>query len=109
VLWQQVAFKELAELGEAATAACHKAWAGKTSPELSRRLEMLLDKQEQDRLSPSPPRLRILRALEALEFAGTPKARHFLQKLADDASEVFMTREAKAALERLARKPTMGQ
>jgi hypothetical protein len=69
---------------------------------------MLLDKQEQDRLSPSPPRLRILRALEALEFAGTPKARHFLQKLADGASEVFMTREAKAALERLARKPTMG-
>jgi hypothetical protein len=49
----------------------------------------------------------MLRALEALEKADTPQARQLLQKLADGASEAGMTREAKAALERLATQPVM--
>lgn len=99
------ASKELENLGEAPIAACRKALASEPSPELRRRLEMLLEKQEQDRRSPSPQRLQIVRALEALEGAGTPRVRQLLQKLADGALESCTTREAKAVLERLARQP----
>jgi hypothetical protein len=99
------ASEELEKLGEAATAACRKALANEPSPELRRRLEMLLEKQEQERKLPSPPRLRMLRALEALELAGTSGSRQLLQKLADGASEAYMTQEAKAAVERLERQP----
>ncbi len=99
------AFKELESLGELAIAACRKALAGEPALEQRRRLEMLLEQQEQERRSPSLPRLRILRALEALEFAGTPQSRQLLQKLAGGAPEACVTREAKAALERLAWRP----
>ncbi len=43
------AFQELEELGERATVACRQALAGKPSPEERRRLEMLVEKQEQPR------------------------------------------------------------
>jgi RNA polymerase sigma factor (sigma-70 family) len=104
---REQAYKELEQLGEGATEACRKALASQPSLELRRRLEALLAKQDQERRSPSPARLRILRALEALELAGTPQARQLLQKLADGASEAGLTWEAKAALERLARQPVM--
>jgi hypothetical protein len=100
---REQASRELEKIGEAATEACRKALESRPSPELRRRLEMLLEKQEQERRSPSAPRLRMLRALEALEMAGGPESRQLLQKLADGASEAYTTREAKAALERLAR------
>jgi RNA polymerase sigma factor (sigma-70 family) len=96
---------ELEKLGEAATAMYRTALAGNPSLELRRRLEALLEKQDQERRMPSLERLRILRALEALELAGTPKARQLLQKLTGGAPEACLTREAKAALERLARQP----
>jgi WD domain, G-beta repeat len=60
---------------------------------------------EQDNGSLSPQRLRTLRALEALELAGTPQARRLLQKLAGGAAQVYVSREAKAALERLTGQP----
>jgi RNA polymerase sigma factor (sigma-70 family) len=104
---REQASKELEKLGEAATAACRQALASKPSPELRRRLEMLLAKQEQERWSPSPERLRLLRTLEALEVAGTPKARRLLQKLASGAPGAYLTREAQAALARLTREPGM--
>jgi RNA polymerase sigma factor (sigma-70 family) len=102
---REQAAKDLEKLGDTAAAMCRKALAGELSAEARQRLEALIKKQEQERLSPSPQRLQVLRALEALESVGTPKARQLLQKLADGAAEAFMTREAKAALERLAKRP----
>jgi hypothetical protein len=63
-----------------------------------KRLVALLD-------SPSGNRLRQHRAILALEERGTHRARHLLQKLATGAPEARLTQEAKAALERLARRP----
>jgi hypothetical protein len=48
--------------------------------------------------------LRSLRAVEVLEHIATPEARDVLRTLAQGASEVRLTREAKAALERLERR-----
>jgi hypothetical protein len=48
--------------------------------------------------------LRGVRAVEALEHIGTAEAREVLQTLADGAP-ARLTREAKASLERLAKRP----
>jgi hypothetical protein len=48
--------------------------------------------------------LRQLRAIEVLERAGTAQAKKILSKLAGGAPDARLTREAKAALERLTRK-----
>jgi predicted Zn-dependent protease len=53
---------------------------------------------------PSAHSVRTLRALEVLELAGTQQARQVLQELAKGAPEAQLTQEAKAALERLARR-----
>jgi hypothetical protein len=50
-------------------------------------------------------RLRELRALEVLERLGTPEARQVLKALADGAPAARLTREARSALDRLARQP----
>jgi hypothetical protein len=49
-------------------------------------------------------RLRRDRALAVLERIGTPAAREFLQTLAEGMPEARLTQEAKASLERLARR-----
>jgi hypothetical protein len=98
---REQAANELENVG--ATAMYRKVLARDPSLEVRRRLEKLLNKEEQERCSPSPDRLRLLRALEALELAGTPKAEPLLQKLANGASEAWLTREAKTCLERLTR------
>jgi len=51
-------------------------------------------------------RLRLLRALAVLEYAGTQEAKTCLRLLAGGLAEARLTREAKAALERLARHST---
>jgi hypothetical protein len=96
--------EELEKLGERAATACSSALGQKPSPELRRRLERLLERQEQERITPSPERLRVLRALEALELTGTPDAGQLLQKLADGAPEAHVTQEAGVAVERLQRR-----
>jgi WD40 repeat protein len=50
---------------------------------------------------PPPEELRQLRALEVLEWAGTPDARAALEELAKGADGAGQTRAARAALERL--------
>ncbi len=92
--------RELDRLGELAVEACRKALADKPSPEVRRRLEELMERYEAPAMVTSTERLRTLRALEALELAGTPEARHVCAKLAGGANGAWLTEQAKAALQR---------
>lgn len=94
--------RELGQLEELAESALHKALAERVSPEVRRRVEGLLTKL--DASPPSAKTLQALRAIEALEHIATPEARQLFQKLADGAPEARLTREAKASLQRLARR-----
>ena len=60
-----------------------------------------------DRQIPPPEQLRPLRAVEALEQMGASAAREVLEALARGAPEAQITREAKATLARLAKRPTV--
>ena len=51
----------------------------------------------------------VLAAIEALEHAGTAQAEQLLQVLAKGAAEARLTQEAKASLERLAKRPGGGR
>jgi hypothetical protein len=95
------AAKELEGLGELAVGACRKALTGKLPLEGRRRLEALVETQEQMWRAPSPERLRTLRALETLERVGTPAARGVLTALAGGAPGARLTREAAASVRRL--------
>jgi hypothetical protein len=66
------------------------------------RIEALLGKLEGPVASAET--LRSIRAVEALEHIATPEARDLLDRLAAGAPEARLTREAKAALERLGRR-----
>jgi hypothetical protein len=92
---------ELEKLGEAALHAMQKSLDSQPALETRRRLEQLIEKQLRERGSPSAERLRIGRALEVPEHIGSPDARQVLQTLAMGAPGAYLTREAKAALERL--------
>ncbi len=50
---------------------------------------------------PPADQLRVLRAIEALEWIGTPEARELLLKLSKGAAGCRQTQEAKASLARL--------
>ncbi len=90
---------ELERLGEAVIPFLAKTLAGDPTPEVRRRLESLRDK-----LSGSPDRLRARRAVQVLEFAGTPEARQLLEKLAGGAEGDRLTEEARSALARSGRR-----
>jgi WD40 repeat protein len=101
---REAAVKELARLGFRAEAALRKALREKPPLEVRRRAESLLallDKQ------PLPPeQLRQTRAVQVLEQTGTAAARQVLATLAEQgAPDARLTRDAKASLERLARRP----
>jgi RNA polymerase sigma factor (sigma-70 family) len=95
---REQATRELEGLGALAEAALRQALAGKPSAEAKRRLEGLLEKL--DGITPAPAEVRAVRAVEALEHAGTPEARRLLTALAGGVAEARQTREAKAALRR---------
>jgi WD40 repeat protein len=97
------AARELQQLGELASSACRTALAARPSPELRRRLQPLVERQSQERLIPSAANLRAVRAVEVLEAIGTAEARRHLEELAAGAPEARLTREARAALDRLMR------
>jgi RNA polymerase sigma factor (sigma-70 family) len=92
--------QELEKLGDAAEPALRKALDGKPPLEVRQRIEQLLEKMD---LATSPDQLRVLRAVGALEYAGTTEARQVLRTLAGGTPEARLTREAAAALERLAK------
>ncbi len=94
---RETAEKELANLGDAVEAELRDA-AKSDVPErrdLATKLLKALAKRD------APERLRILRAVEVLEYADTPIGRDVLKVLASGAPSALLTRDAKAALARL--------
>lgn len=101
---REKATTELKNAGAAALHAMRKALAAKPSLETRRRLEPLIEMQEREEWSSTPENLRIRRAMEVLERVGTKQAKDVLTMLANGAPGAWLTRDAKAALERLAAK-----
>jgi hypothetical protein len=93
------ASRELAALGEAAAGPLREAEATTSSAEVRQRLDPLLAALWQAKPTGEP--LRTLRAVEALERLGTADARRVLTTLASGEPGSAVTRDAKAALERL--------
>ncbi len=90
---------KLADAGKFAEPALRAALKNNPSAEVAARLKELLADLEGQALSPA--QMRILRSIEALEMIDTKAAREALQTLAEGAKDSDVTRQAKAALERL--------
>jgi RNA polymerase sigma factor (sigma-70 family) len=105
---REKATRSLEKLAELAVPACRAALKGQPAIEVRRRLQRLLDKEQEQWHNPPPDLLRRLRALEVLELAGTPLARDTLAKISQGASAARLTRDAKASLERFARRSSSG-
>jgi roadblock/LC7 domain-containing protein len=99
---REKASEELAKLGRLAEPALKEALEHQPSAELAQRATRLLERLNVKELPPE--RLRALRAAEALEHIGTPSAREALRALAEGETDPGVAQEAKAALERLARR-----
>ncbi len=95
---RQKAGEALAGLGPAAEAPLREALGKAGSAEVKRRLGQLLQGQEAEHR-------RLGYAVEVLEMIGTPAARRLLADLAEGASGSRLTREARAALGRLEKRP----
>jgi hypothetical protein len=91
---RQTATQQLIALGDLAEPRVRATLAGRPSPEARRRLTQAL--HEMNRL-----RWRVIRAVASLEKIGSPEAQAVLEALCQGAPEALLTREAKAALERL--------
>jgi RNA polymerase sigma factor (sigma-70 family) len=98
---REKASERLAALGEQVEPALRDCLQGNPSPEQRRRVEELLAAPREVR---APESLRRLRAIQVLEQIGTADARQVLETLAQGAPAARETREAKASLERLARR-----
>jgi WD40 repeat protein len=98
---REAAAARLRELGDRAGAALREAAKASPPPEKRRRLEALLKALER---TPSGAALREVRAATVLERVGTAEARALLKELAGGVADARLTREAKASLERLARR-----
>ncbi|HJT75597.1 MAG TPA: hypothetical protein VJ739_00180 [Gemmataceae bacterium] len=96
---REKAEQDLLRLGFAAEPALRQALTKDMAPEARRRVGNVLERLQ------GAEAIRATRALEALEQAGTPEARQLLKALAAGAAEARLTQEAKASLERLARRP----
>jgi WD40 repeat protein len=99
------ATRELEHLDTLAEPALRKALAGQPDLESRRRLQHLLRKLEGPVTLPEA--LRAIRAVQVLENIGGREARRLLAKLAKGAPDARLTQEAKAALERPARRPVV--
>jgi RNA polymerase sigma factor (sigma-70 family) len=98
---RNAAMRDLTKVVEQAEPALHKALEGNPPLETRRRLELLLEPLTGS--LPPPERVRQLRLLEVLERMGTKEAKEWLKKLTDGEPGVFLTRQAKASLDRLER------
>src|SRR5207248_10135617 len=99
---RETAFKALAKLDDRAQAALRKALDGKPPLEMRTRIEQLLQRLAPGKLPLTAEALREFRAIEVLELIATPEARTVLESLAKGADGARLTREAAAALKRMA-------
>jgi len=99
---REKASRELGKYEEVAGPALTMFLKGSPSPEARRRAEELLAKLGADLAG---ERLRAVRAVEVLEHIDTPEGSQVLESLAKGAPEARLTREAKASLDRLAKRP----
>jgi WD40 repeat protein len=97
---REKATQRLMELGDLAAAALRKALDGEPTAEVRRRIERLLALPPVVR---TPEARRHLRAVRILENVASPEGRQVLEKLSAGAPNARLTREAKAALQRLER------
>jgi WD40 repeat protein len=88
----------LKKLGPGSEPALRQALQGDISLDVSRRLERRLAELEN-----TEGQARSLRAVQALEYAGTDAARKALENLAAGEADSRLTREAKASLKRMER------
>jgi hypothetical protein len=95
------ATEALAKISEQALPAMKKAVGGPLPLEARKRLERLL---EQITGRTSAPLMRGLRAVEVLEHSGTSESKQILLAVAGGAPQAQLTLEAKASLQRLARR-----
>ena len=103
---RQKAGQELEQLGDLAEPALRRVLESKPSLDVRRRIEALLDKAGTGTWSGE--RLRLWRVIEVLEGIGTPDAQAVLKTLAEGAPASRLTQEAKASLERLAKRAGSG-
>jgi WD40 repeat protein len=96
---REKAFKGLKDSEDSATPILREALNRQPSPEVHRRLRMLLSRPPG--LVTGPETLRGIRAIQVLEQVATPQARQLLEDLAKGAPAGRLTREAKAALNRI--------
>ncbi len=101
---REKAAAELEKMGETALHALRQALEGQPALEKRRRLEQLIDKQQREKWSPSPERLRTLRSVEVLERIGNADARSMLKTLAGGAPGAWLTEDAKSSLDRVSRR-----
>jgi len=98
---RQAAARELERLDDVRVVdMLHKVLADMPSLELQQRTERVLVAVAG---AAHPERARALRAVEVLERIGTPDARACLERLAGGAADSYLTRTARAAVERLTR------
>jgi hypothetical protein len=88
---------ELEKLGDSAESILRSALKQPLPLEARKRVEQLLAGLR----NWSPERLRLLRALEAVELMASPEARGLLQEMARGVPDTWLTRSAQAALKRL--------
>jgi hypothetical protein len=100
---RQKASQELEKLGDDAVPALREKLKDQPALEARQRMEELLEKL--DGPNPSPTQLRIIRAVQVLEQIADAPARKLLEKLAHGSPEARLTREARAAVERLSKRP----
>jgi hypothetical protein len=100
---RQKAAAELELLGVLAEPALKKVLASAPSLETRKRVEQILERLTPGQVPP-PETLRAVRAVEVLERFGTAEKKPLLEALARGAPEAALTQDAKAALDRLARR-----
>jgi RNA polymerase sigma factor (sigma-70 family) len=98
---RDAATKELERLGHAVESQLRDALAANPSLELTRRVERLLKRLEEQRQSLTAEQQRDVRAVRVLEQVATPEARKLLQALSKKGAGWWVEREAKEALGRL--------
>jgi hypothetical protein len=98
---RQRAFEELKSRGFEAEPVLLEALAKKPSPEVRRRIDLLLTLPRQ---IDSPDWLRRLRGIHLLEQIATPDARHHLETLAAGVPNARLSQEAGRARDRLRRR-----